>query len=276
MGIRPPRLLALPLALALAGCGSRGTTAFPPGINELQDVIQVNWPSCPPLSGSENGCASASDPYPQTMASETSTGGMDPPPTSVVLKSPLTGSPSGEDTFDYGTSAGYGWAHGRGYLKYPISAVWAALQLPAVIQLSFYPERNQSSCDAAMNVESGYQVSFDTHEVPDGVIQSHYDFVVTFREGVMVGTEAAPQQIGVVYQKTWGAISPGVQVLSGSIIFEAVPGEPDVTSIEMIRHLQATDTDGGPQALSWITDYYNEIGSVLGGTPAPAVCTLDN
>ena len=274
MGRIRPRSLAL--ALLLAACGTRGTTAFPPGINALQDNIAVAWPSCPPLTGASNDCAAVDDPYPQTMATETSTSDPAAPSTTIVLKSPLTGSPTGDETYDFGTAAGYGWAHGRGYLKYPIAQIWAVLQLPGVIQLSFYPERNQSSCDAAMNVESGYEVSFDTHEVPDGVIQSHYDFIVTFREGVMVGTEAAPQQIGVVYQKTWGAISPGVQVLVGSIIFEAVPGDPNVTSIELIRHLQATDTDGGPQALRWITDYYDEIASVLGGTPAPALCTLDN
>jgi hypothetical protein len=67
-----------------------------------------------------------------------------------------------------------------------------------------------------------------------------------------------------------------VQTLAGSIVFQTVPDDPNVTSIEMIRHLQATDTDGGPQALSWITDYYNELTTVLAGTPAPDLCKLDN
>ena len=276
MGKFSARPWASTLALAaLAACGSRGTTPFPPGINALQDAIAVAWPSCPPLSGTENGCASATDPYPQTLATETSAGAGNQA-TAVVLPSPLTGSPTGYETFNFGTDAGYGWAHGRGYLKYAIADVWAALQLPGVVQLSFYPERNQSTCDATLNVESGYEVSFNTHEVPDGTLQSHYDFIVTFREGVMEGTEAAPEEIGVAYQKTWGAISPGVQTLAGSIVFQTVPDDPNVTSIEMIRHLQATDTDGGPQALSWITDYYNELTTVLAGTPAPDLCKLDN
>jgi len=237
-----PRAAALALMLA-AACGGRSTSSFPPGINALQDAIEVAWPTC--TSAADSGCASADDPFPQTLATEIS-----------------------------GTGGGYGWAHGRGYLKYPISQVWAALQLPGVVNLSFYPERDNSKCDAGLNVESGYDVSFETHEVPNGLIQSHYDFSVTFREGVMEGTEADPKEIGVVYQKTWGATSPGVQTLAGSIIFRpASSTDPNVTSIEMIRHLSATNTNGGPQAQSWITEYFDGIVSVLGGTALPSLCS---
>ncbi|HTP50647.1 MAG TPA: hypothetical protein VMK42_08115 [Anaeromyxobacteraceae bacterium] len=238
-----PGALALTL-LATAACGSRSATTFPPGIsnNLLNDQINVAWPTCPPLSGSADGCASDSDLYPEYMATEIS-----------------------------GTGSGYGWAHGRGYLKSDISAVWNKLQLDqGVVQLSFYPERNQSSCSAGVDVEQGYDVSFETHETPNGAIQSHYDFAVTFREGVMEGSEAAPTEIGVVYEKTWGATSPGVQILVGSIVFAAVT--TDVTSIEMIRHLEATDTNGGTQTLSWITDYYSALKADLAGTPPPDLC----
>jgi len=236
---------AIALAVAAAtGCGSRTTSSFPPGIsnNLLDDQIGVDWPKCPPLSGTDNGCAGENDLYPEYLATEIS-----------------------------GTGSGYGWAHGRGYFKSDITQVWNRLQLAqGVVQLSFYPERNQSSCSAGVDVEQGYDVSFETHETPNGAIQSHYDFAVTFREGVMEGTETAPTQIGVVYQKTWGATSPGVQVLVGSIVFAAVT--TDVTSIEMIRHLEATDTNGGTQTRSWITDYYSALKADLAGTPPPDLC----
>jgi len=224
---------------ATTGCGSRTSADFPAGIdnNLLQDQIAVAWPAC--TAATDPGCSSATDPYPETLATEIS-----------------------------GTSSGYGWAHGIGYLKTPIATVWNKLQIAqGVVQLSFYPERDNSSCDAGLNVETGYDVSFETHEVPNGAIQSHYDFSVTFREGVLKGTETAPEAVGVVYKKTWGATSPGVQTLAGSIIFTAVT--PDVTSIEMIRHLSATNTNGGPQARSWITEYYAVLKEVLAGTPPP-------
>ncbi|HVP68666.1 MAG TPA: hypothetical protein VMT17_15540 [Anaeromyxobacteraceae bacterium] len=239
------RLRALVLALVAAACGGRTSSPFPPGINELQDQIDVAWPTCPSADGTDPGCASPDDPYPQTLATEIS-----------------------------GTGSGYGWAHGRGYLKYPIAQVWAALQLPDVVNLSFYPERGNSKCGGGLNVEPGYDVSFETHETPNGWPESLYDFAVTFREGIMEGDVANPQEIGVVYQKTWGATNPGVQTLAGSIIFKpASSTDPNVTTIEMIRHLSATNTKGGPQAQSWITDYYNELVSVLGGTPPPALCS---
>lgn len=271
-----PRRWAFALALALASaCGGRGATEFPPGINALQDTFSVAWPACPPLQGLVSGCASTTDPYPQTLATETSDNSKSQA-TTLQIPDPLTGSPSGDLAIPLATNEGYGWAHGRGYLKYSMAEVWAVLQLPGVVQLSFYPEHAQSNCDAALNVEQGYAVSFETHEVPFGVIQSHYDFTVTFREGIMQGTAEAPTEIGVVYQKTYGATNPGVQVLAGSIIFQTVPNEPNVTSIELIRHLQATDTDGGTQTLSWITEYYSAIVSVLSGVPVPTLCTIDN
>ncbi len=247
------RLVASLAVSALAACGSKVSTEFPPGINALQDTIDVAWPNC--ATGTTTGCASATDPYPDALNTEQ--GGVN------------------------GTGPAYGWAHGRGYLKHPIAEVWATLQLPEVVQLSFYPERDQSTCGGAENVESGYDVSFSTHETPKG-IGSFADFIVTFREGVILGTSAAPQEVAVVYQKTWGTTYVGV--LAGSIVFRggvagstdpSVPDDPNVTSVELIRHLAAKNTNNGPQTQSWITDYYDELQAYLDGTVAsfPVLCS---
>jgi len=238
------RLLASLAATTLAACGSHVATQFPPGLNALQDTVEVAWPDC--NTGTTDGCASPTDKYPETLATEQ--GGVN------------------------GTGPGYGWAHGRGYLKHPVAEVWAALQLPGAVQLGFYPEKGQSTCAGAENVESGYDVSFSTHETPTG-IGSFADFTVTFREGVVLGTSMAPQEVAVVYQKTWGTTYVGV--LAGSIVFQAAADDPNVTSVEMIRHLAASHTNNGPQAQSWITMYYDELKGYLDGTVTsfPILCS---
>src|SRR5512136_539641 len=101
--------LVVPAALLLAGCGSEATV-LEPGLVPLSTVTDVAWPA--PLGG--------------------------PCPESVVTNSPYAvfGVPS------------YTEGHARGCLNGTLKQVWAALQIPTGVQVSFWPETNQSDCEA--------------------------------------------------------------------------------------------------------------------------------
>ena len=56
-----------------------------------------------------------------------------------------------------------------------------------------------SSVAAALLVEAGYDVSFLTaYTIVSGPVT--VDFSITWREGVVTGTEASPTQVSVVYE----------------------------------------------------------------------------
>ena len=88
------------------------------------------------------------------------------------------------------------------------------------------------------NVETGYDVSFLTAYTIDNIVTVNYD--LTWREGVVAGSEADPSQVSVVYQKTSG--SSFVSLMDGSIQLNSV--SPMVTELQFA---QRTERDGHRQ-----------------------------
>ena len=233
----PERLrtsIGLGLGLALAGllvtaCGRNRTDAFPldVGFQPLEAVSpSAAWPA-----------ATATDPYPQALGS--------------IVAVP---------------EAGHYASHARGYLHAPLSKVYAALHDPAA---SYIHNQNGGTALAApddLGVED-FPVSFRVHYRNDtsvGPTTVVTKFDVTYRAGPLEGTDAAPVVVGERYQKTWGTTY--IRVMEGSLLATAVPGAPDVTSVEMIAWLNA-DTQHQVDCDGTVTDLFGDLAAKLAAMP---------
>ena len=227
-------LLAVPLLLA--ACGTESTT-LPPGLGPAALVTDLPWPA---------SCDAA------TPTADLSIG----------ASHPVLGSPSYSERF------------ARGCVAFPLTDVWAALQIPQGIDVGFWPERNESDCEPLANVETGYAVSFLTKEIPHGGIQSHYTFDVTWRADVTEGTTLAPTEVKMYYGKTAGTVE--VPWLRGSMIFSADPVHPGWTRIEMVRQLNTNGHSDDPAKLqSWLQGFYDGLTTYLStGSLTPRYCVL--
>lgn len=170
----------------------------------------------------------AADPYPETIQIE-----------------------SGHDTMGH-------YAYSTGYVHAPIAQVWAAFQDPMVV----VDRRKITSFTVQTDVETGYDTSFRTHYVIVGVVT--VEFELTWREGVVTGTTAAPTAVSIVYQKTWG--STFVTQMIGSIELEQVT--PDVTKLSYAQRLNAAATTDG-DIVSWTTDMFASVVARVHGMPLP-------
>ena len=155
-----------------------------------------------------------------------------------------------------------------------IATVWQALQIPTGVDLGFWPERNESDCEARRDVEPGYAVSFITKEIPHGGIQSHYTFDVTWRADVTQGTSAAPTEVKMLYGKTAGTTE--VPKILGSIVFTADPARPGWTRIDMVRQLNTNGHSDEPEKLqNWLQGFYDGLQTQLStGALLPRYCNL--
>ena len=173
-----------------------------------------------------------------------------------------------------GGANGYSYAHARSCIQVPLAQVWAALQNPRGLQIGFYPERNQSTCNGALDVDPSYPLSFRTQEIPRG-LGSQFDFDVTFAGGpTKRDGNGVPTEYVLGYHLTRWNSSCGVDVLDGSILFREI--QPGVTGVEQIRHLNAKckDDDWGAQAERWVRDFHAGLLSEVHGTPVPVTCSL--
>lgn len=162
----------------------------------------------------------------------------------------------------------------RGCVPFSMATVWQALQIPTGIDLGFWPERNESDCEARRDVEPGYAVSFVTKEIPHGAIQSHYTFDVTWRADVTQGTSAAPTEVKMLYGKTAGTTE--VPKILGSIVFTADPTHPGWTRVDMVRQLNTNGHSDDPEKLqSWLQGFYDGLQTQLStGVLLPRYCNV--
>lgn len=223
-------LLALPAALALAGCGDTSST-FQSGLTPLPITSGVQLP--PPAS---------------------------------------SGDPCGEGILTTpGGAPGYSFAEGRACLHVPIAQVWAALQMPEVMDVAYYPDRDHTpTCDARTNIETTYPISFRLHQVPGGIYSS-FDYDITWRGGLLLGTDAAPQEIAFTYQKTWGTTQ--IKRLQGSMLLkESSPGS-GWTVMELVRQVGAPNTTGEMMEI-WLQDWFGALRRNIDGTAIGAHCPV--
>jgi hypothetical protein len=156
-----------------------------------------------------------------------------------------------------GSLPDYDLVHARGFVKAPISTVWAAFQDPTVV----VDRRAISSFTATVGVESGYDTSFRTHYVINRIVT--VEFELTWRESAVAGSRAEPVQVAVGYQKTWG--STLVNLMDGFILLS---DEDDATEISFVQHMKATTT-GPSDIASWTHDMFASIVARVHGKPLP-------
>jgi hypothetical protein len=146
-----------------------------------------------------------------------------------------------------------------GFVDAPIESVWAAFKIPNVV----VDRHGISSYTVDQNVESGYDVSFRTdYTIHQAIVTVQFD--LTWREGVVAGTEAAPTQVSVVYDKTWG--SDYVSLMEGSI--ELIAVTPNVTELQFVQRMDAQSTDSSNIA-SWTNELFSSVVAYVNGQPLP-------
>lgn len=229
-----PVLLAVPLVLA--ACGSE-TSDLPPGLGPIAATSDVAQPT---------ECANA-----------TGTGALNIGPARGVL-----GNPS------------YTERKARGCVAFGVPQVWQALQIPTGVDVGFWPERNESDCEAWLITDPLYPVNFVTKEIPHGGIEKFYTFEITWRVGVTQGTAAAPTEVKMLYGKTSGTVE--VPKILGSMVFTADPAHPGWTQIDIVRQLNTNGHSDDPAKLeSWIQGFYDGLKTQLStGTLLPRYCIL--
>lgn len=162
----------------------------------------------------------------------------------------------------------------RGCVPFTLATVWQVLQIPTGVDVGFWPERDESDCEAWLVEDPLYPVNFVTKEIPHGGIQSHYTFEVTWRAGVSQGTSEAPTEVKVLYGKTSGTTE--VPKILGSIVFTADPAHPDWTRLDIVRQINTNGHSDDPYQLQkWIQQYFDGLNGQLHGTLSTAgYCVL--
>jgi hypothetical protein len=111
-------------------------------------------------------------------------------------------------------------------------------------------------------VEQQYPVSFRVHNIVRDIITIEFD--LTWRGGVIEGSNDAPHAVSMRYQKTFG--SDFIMTLSGSMV--ARPLDADTTEVELVRHIKSTGA-GAPEAELYLRDVYASLAARVQGRPLP-------
>ncbi len=160
-----------------------------------------------------------------------------------------------------GDEGDYGFAHARGYIHAPITAVFAALQQPGTV----VDRRRVNSFEVTPNVETGYDVSFRIHNVVNEVVTVEFD--TTWRQGVAQGTAEAPEVVLGRALKTDGTAF--IDLLEDSVVLTKVAD--DRTRVEIVRHrasIKGTEEDMN-DAEVFVRDFYGSLREVAHGRPLP-------
>ena len=238
---------ALALAVALLGCPGNREDPFPKSVGYQPltycPQVEVDWPT---------DTAVPPDPCPEKLN---------------ILSAPGCGGALNPDTYVVTAHA-----HARGYLKAPLQAVWAKMQpawdgLPNWVHLC---DDGTIKCVQSWHWLPGaegadFPVSFIMRYHVSNIIS--VDWELTWREGPLTGTVAAPLSVGARYQKTWGI--ENIRVETGSYVLTPAPDDT-CTSVELVGWLDA-DTQGQSPAESVFGTLYYAYHLLLTGvhTPGP-------
>lgn len=157
-----------------------------------------------------------------------------------------------------GERDGLYWTHGRGFIHAPIKDVWAAMKDPVVVA----DRRKVDEVSFDVINEAQIHESFVVHNVVHDLITVRFD--VTWKQSAVLGTEDAPEIVGIRFQKTFG--STVIEELRGSVLLEQI--EPDVTEVQMVEHLRAFS--GGNDTLeSYLGDLFASVLARVRGQALP-------
>jgi len=151
----------------------------------------------------------------------------------------------------------YTWGHARGYVRRPLSAVYATLVKPRVSA----NRRSLTEYTVEQNVED-YPHSYALHNRVEDAI--NLEFTVIWRHGSLDGDEEAPEEVGSRWQKTEG--SEVIAVNRGSVYSWAF--DDRTTALEFVIHQDSWGDDREILRES-LEDYYADILASSHGRPLP-------
>jgi len=148
---------------------------------------------------------------------------------------------------------------GRGYIKAPIEDVWAAYRDPAVgADRRTSPEWSTTPLE-----DPQYDDSYLVHHVAHDIVTVEWD--VTWRHGLVAGTDEAPELVSIRWQKTNG--STLISVIEGSLLLTpACDGA--ATELELVYHASAAGS-GTDTYLRYQRDIFEDAVAVTHGRPLP-------
>jgi hypothetical protein len=152
----------------------------------------------------------------------------------------------------------YSWAHARGFIKAPTSAVWAAMQEP----LTVADRRRTDEQLYEFGVEPEYEFSFLTHYVVNDLVTVEWDEV--WRFGAIEGPKDAPVFGLARFQKIYG--SSFIDLLEGSMIVYEI--DENTSEVQFIEHLDALMT-GSDTVAGYMGDLYESVKERAHGRPLP-------
>lgn len=179
------------------------------------------------------------------------------PVADLEFPAPVDATPdSGAIVTSAGPLVSHAWAHAKATLNAPLGRVYAVLKRPAASRIHS-PGGNWTP---TVGVEP-YPISHDIEYLVRTLIDVKW--TIRTRGGVVSGTEADPQAIGLRYQKTCG--DDHIAVESGSLVAVPDPADPARTRLEMVGWLIAT-TQGPEDVRGTMLDWW---GNILAELPAP-------
>jgi hypothetical protein len=211
------------LAFVAAGCGTVTSTPFMPVDAAVRDGGEAGAMGCGSVSTNE--CPPGLEPWePANLAPMPMGMAGDAFPETLSFARRMWTIP--------GTTMRTSSVHARAFIKRPIAAVWAAARDP---QTGRDPTASQGFGVRAYNTDPTFAFSYRTFVRVNAVITLMWD--VDWRHGVVDGTVEAPLVTAARWQKTMG--SSEIELIEGSLMLRAVPGQSEVTEVLYQYHLKA-------------------------------------
>lgn len=150
---------------------------------------------------------------------------------------------------------------GHGYILAPPSVVWAAYRNPAVgADRRTSPEWTSEP----VSVEgTPYDDSYVVYHVAHDIVT--VEWWVTWRHGLIEGTQESPELVSIRWQKTEG--STLISRIEGSLILEPA-GDGSVTEISLVYHASAAGS-GTDTYVRYMQDVYNDARALSHDEPLP-------
>jgi len=158
----------------------------------------------------------------------------------------------------HGSTDDYDWVHARGYVHAPLAEVYPALRVPEVN----VNRRQVDEWSVTWDVEDGYDHSYALDLVVHDIITIEYR--ITWRHGLIEGTDDAPLLTAARYQKTDG--TDVIRLKEGSVVATEV--EDGLTGLELVERMDSLRSDHDTIE-SYLRDMYADLLAVAHGEPLP-------
>ncbi len=148
---------------------------------------------------------------------------------------------------------------GRGYIQADIRDVWAAYRDPAVgADRRTSPDWTTTPLEDPM-----YDATYLVHHITYDIVTVEWD--VTWRHGLVEGTDEAPEVVAMRWQKTDG--STLISTIDGSIVLRPT-ADGSATEVELAYHANATGA-GLDSYLRYMQDVFDDAVAVTHGEALP-------